>query len=113
MIFACSLVLCFARLGETRAGTRLKCVAFLGNATYSSYLIHFPIQLAIVTVVNSMGYSRNIFLTPGVMLAYLALVVALSLATYHWFELPAQNWIRQRSWTTSERMIASSGIDSL
>jgi peptidoglycan/LPS O-acetylase OafA/YrhL len=97
VIFAVCLVLSFARLGEIRAGALFKRAAFLGNATYSSYLLHFPIQLALVIAVDAAGYSRAIFFSPTVMVAYLALVIVLSLAVYHLFELPAQKWIRGRA----------------
>lgn len=91
------LVLSFARSGEMKAGVLFKRAAFLGNATYSSYLLHFPIQLAMVTVVDAAGYSRAIFFNPIMMVAYLALVILLSLAVYYWFELPAQKWIRDHA----------------
>jgi peptidoglycan/LPS O-acetylase OafA/YrhL len=94
LILAVCLVLSFARLGEMKAGALFKRAAFLGNATYSSYLLHFPIQLTVVTIVDAAGYSRAIFFSPTVMIAYLGLVIILSLAVYHLFELPAQKWIR-------------------
>jgi len=96
-ILSVSLVLSFALSGELKAGVLFKRAAFLGNATYSSYLLHFPIQLAAVTVADAAGYSRDIFLGPTVMVSYLLLVVVLSLAVYHLFELPAQKWVRGRA----------------
>ena len=71
---------------------------FLGNATYSSYLMHFPIQLGLVgRILDALGFSRTVFFSPIVLVAYLALVISTSLAVYHLFELPAQNWIRRRA----------------
>jgi peptidoglycan/LPS O-acetylase OafA/YrhL len=43
VLTVCSVVV-FARLGELKTGLGLKRLAFLGNATYSSYLLHFPSQ---------------------------------------------------------------------
>jgi len=94
VVLALSSVLLFARFGEIKAGIVFKHVAFLGNATYSSYLMHFPIQLGTVLIVDALGYDRSLFLNPIAFITYLAAMTGISLAVYHWFELPAQNWIR-------------------
>jgi peptidoglycan/LPS O-acetylase OafA/YrhL len=93
-ILAMCFVLVFVRLGEMKYGSFLRRFAFLGNATYSSYLVHFPIQLGMVSVIDALGYSRDIFLNRIVFVAYIASVVAISLGVYQLFELPAQKWIR-------------------
>jgi peptidoglycan/LPS O-acetylase OafA/YrhL len=93
VLTVCSVAV-FARLGELKAGLFLKHLAFLGNATYSSYLLHFPIQLGMVSIVDALGYSRTIFLMPVVFVTYLSLVIGTSLAVYRVFEHPAQRWIR-------------------
>jgi peptidoglycan/LPS O-acetylase OafA/YrhL len=89
----CSVTV-FARLGELKSASFLRRLAFLGNATYSSYLMHFPIQLGMVMIIDAMGFSRAIFLTQAMFVTYLVLVVGISLAVYRCFELPAQKWIR-------------------
>jgi peptidoglycan/LPS O-acetylase OafA/YrhL len=93
VLTVCSVVV-FARLGELKTGLVLKRLAFLGNATYSSYLLHFPIQLGMVLIVDALGYSRSIFLMPVMFVTYLSLVIGTSLAVYRVFERPAQRWIR-------------------
>jgi len=94
-LLAISSVMLFAKVGEMNSGMVLRSFSFLGNATYSSYLIHFPIQLIAVIVVDALGYSRLIFSHPLVLATYLAIVIGISLGVYHLFELPAQNWIRR------------------
>jgi peptidoglycan/LPS O-acetylase OafA/YrhL len=89
----CSVVV-FARLGELKTGLVLKRLVFLGNATYSSYLLHFPMQLGMVLIVDALGYSRSIFLMPVMFVTYLALVIGTLLAVYRVFERPAQRRIR-------------------
>jgi peptidoglycan/LPS O-acetylase OafA/YrhL len=69
-------------------------IAFLGNATYSSYLIHFPIQLAMVIAIDAVGISRGVMMDVPALLFYLAFVVACSLIVYRWFERPLQDYFR-------------------
>jgi peptidoglycan/LPS O-acetylase OafA/YrhL len=88
-------VLVFASLEKTSFGSVARSFAFLGNATYSLYLMHFPIQLGIVLLVDFMGYERAVFFSPVALAAYLGLVVGVSLPIYYLFELPAQKWMRR------------------
>ena len=64
-----------------------------GNMTYSSYLLHFPIQLAVM-----IGFSiaaRPIPVYSGALLAvYLLTTLFLSYLTFRYFEMPAQRLIR-------------------
>ncbi len=67
----------------------------VGNMTYSSYLVHFPMQTGIALVYLWMGetipmYSAYFFVS------YLALVLILSFFIFRLFEAPAQQWIRRR-----------------
>jgi peptidoglycan/LPS O-acetylase OafA/YrhL len=71
-----------------------KAVEAAGNMTYSSYLLHFPIQLVIVlgfAILRSPIplYDVKFF---GV---YIATTLLASYFTYRYFEAPAQNLIRQ------------------
>ena len=53
--------------------------AFLGNASYSSYLIHFPLQLMIVIFMDAAGIDREWMMSTPALLAFLALVIGCSL----------------------------------
>jgi peptidoglycan/LPS O-acetylase OafA/YrhL len=90
------LVIVFAQIDLFLSRRILNPVLVFGNATYSSYLLQFPLQLAIVIAVDALGYSRMIFLNPLLLCAYVVTVVMISLAAYHWFEMPAQGWLRRR-----------------
>lgn len=68
----------------------------LGNISYSSYLLHFPLQLACATVVTTLGISPEIFYSPLMLLCFIVMLLLVSTASFHWFELPAQNFLRQR-----------------
>ncbi len=64
-----------------------------GNMTYSSYLLHFPIQL-----VMALGYSLARAPIPfhddWFFAAYVGTTLLASYLTYRWFEAPAQTQIR-------------------
>jgi peptidoglycan/LPS O-acetylase OafA/YrhL len=86
-----------ALVGDTKAARPLiRKFTFLGNATYSSYLIHFPIQIAIVLAVDAAAVDRSLFFNPLALVLYLALVITLALAVHRWFEVPAQALLRQK-----------------
>ena len=81
---------------ETRRGTLGRRLAPLGNLSYSSYLLHFPLQLAIVIGVSWLSISTRVFLSPYALLAFFAALIAISLASYAWLEAPARDWLRAR-----------------
>ena len=97
LVLAMCVVITSAGASNTALRPGLRRVAFLGNATYSSYLLHFPLQLAMVLVVDFLGISRDIFYNPLALLLYLSLVIALSLLAHKFFEMPAQKLIRDRA----------------
>jgi peptidoglycan/LPS O-acetylase OafA/YrhL len=64
-----------------------------GNMTYSSYLLHFPLQLAIM--IGFTLASRPVPVYSGALLAvYLLTTLFLSYVTFRYFEAPAQRFIR-------------------
>jgi peptidoglycan/LPS O-acetylase OafA/YrhL len=72
-----------------------KWVEVCGNMTYSSYLLHFPIQLTIVNFCNFNNikiplYSNQFFIF------FILLTLLGSLIIYRYFEMPMQNIIRNR-----------------
>ena len=62
--------------------------------TYSSYLLHFPIQLTMVIGFTIAGLSIPLYDVTffGV---YLAVTLLASYLTYRYFEAPAQNLVRE------------------
>jgi peptidoglycan/LPS O-acetylase OafA/YrhL len=64
-----------------------------GNMTYSCYLLHFPIQLAIALACAAMQrpipYGDDLFWA-----AFVLPTLVASYLTYRWFEAPAQRLIR-------------------
>lgn len=66
-----------------------------GNLTYASYLLHFPVQLAVVLTYASIGAAVPMHRV-AFFLAYIAGMLALSYVVYRFFEAPAQDFIRAR-----------------
>ena len=68
---------------------------FLGNLTYSSYLIHFPIQLILMILLQKLNYDINID-SYGLFLFFMLSTLFLSKYVYKFFEMPMQNLIRSK-----------------
>lgn len=81
---------------ETQRGTLGRRLAFLGDISYSSYLLHFPLQLTFASAALALGFDRTIFLSPVTYLLFFATLIVLSLLSYHCLERPAQRFLRQR-----------------
>ena len=86
-------ILCLAVL-ETRHGTIARHVAVLGDVSYSSYLLHFPLQLLCVLLLVTAGIAPSILLSRAFMVGFFAVLLLLSFASYRWFERPVQRRLR-------------------
>ena len=71
-------------------------VQFAGNLTYSSYLLHFPLQLLLAIGVVSSGIFPQLT-SPAFLAAYLGVTLGAAAISYRCFELPAQQWLRQHT----------------
>ena len=92
LLYTPVLLFCLSREISVPAAIQ-KAVEAAGNMTYSSYLLHFPIQLLIVlgfTIARTQIplYDVTFF---GV---YLAVTLLASYLAYRYFEAPAQNLVR-------------------
>ncbi|WP_375451298.1 acyltransferase family protein [uncultured Devosia sp.] len=68
----------------------------LGDLTYALYLWHFPLQLAIALAVILGGLPLAPIQGPVGFVGFMAVLIALSAASYRWIERPAQSWLRER-----------------
>lgn len=80
---------------EATRGPIGKRLAFLGDISYSSYLLHFPLQLLFVSITSALGIDRTIYYEALTMMCFFAVLVAASFASYHCFEAPLQDRIRR------------------
>jgi len=67
----------------------------LGNTTYASYLLHFPLQLLLACLSSALSWHWPLH-EPVWLLAYLLSVFGLASLVYQAVEMPAQTWLRQR-----------------
>ena len=95
-------------LAETQRGTLGRRLSFLGDISYSSYLIQFPLQLVFVGAAALIGVSSEHFYSPAMMALFFLVLIALSLASSRYFERPVQQWIRQAASLRRSRLPASS-----
>jgi peptidoglycan/LPS O-acetylase OafA/YrhL len=64
---------------------------WLGHISYSTYLLHVPLMLvAMLLGLSHYAPSRIFFVT------FMAILIALSLASFHSFEYPAQQFLRRK-----------------
>ena len=76
-------------LNERRLSRLTSNTRWLGNISYSSYLLHFPIALVLMTIGVRMNSTSHVHIV-----LYLSGVTLLSLICFHWFERPAQKLLR-------------------
>jgi peptidoglycan/LPS O-acetylase OafA/YrhL len=86
----------FFQLAVRPSGARVAgAIEAVGNLTYASYLIHFPLQIAMVLVLDALSVpAAGLFYGPWLLPAYLILVLGLSVPVFQWFERPAQTLLR-------------------
>ena len=87
-------------LGFILAFRRLQAVRFvrlfknLGNLTYSLYLVHMPIILTIVLVLDPEGTS--IYDNPLMLIAFIGISIVTGWLVFTYFEKPVQKYLRRK-----------------
>ncbi|MFC3773619.1 acyltransferase family protein, partial [Paenibacillus sp. GCM10012303] len=70
-------------------------LVYLGSISYSIYLWHFPLQLIIKTMDDTLLLGID-FTTRKMFLGFLFLTLIISIVSYELIEKPAQNYLRNR-----------------
>lgn len=99
-----ALILLLA-LSENALSGWARRLEWLGNITYSSYLLHFPLQLVVVLVVQSLALSVD-YTSHLVFAGFVAVLVGLSHLSFVKFERPAQDFLRRRLASTEAKTAA-------
>lgn len=81
---------------EIDRGRFLKPVSWIGDITYASYLLHFPLQLVFILAAYAGLLTPGFYLHPLSFLAFFLILVPSSYLTYIIFERPIQKMIRAR-----------------
>jgi peptidoglycan/LPS O-acetylase OafA/YrhL len=71
-------------------------VGWLGEISYSSYLLHFPLQLLSALLGLALGWDVAVFNSPPFFLCFFAVLLTLSWLSYRYFEMPCQRWLRRQ-----------------
>jgi peptidoglycan/LPS O-acetylase OafA/YrhL len=71
--------------------------AWLGEISYASYLLHFPLQLIFFSLFAELLPDRAIFYSPVLLLGYFLILISSSLLAHRYFERPLQKLIRRYS----------------
>lgn len=103
--FSFFVVASFALLDEV-ISLRRSALTNVGNLTYASYLLHFPIQLATVLVIDALGLSRDLFLAPWALVAFILGTFGSAWIVFRLLEMPAQDALRA-AWLRRERVAAA------
>jgi peptidoglycan/LPS O-acetylase OafA/YrhL len=95
LFLSVAIIFWFALLDRT-LHIRLLSLSLIGNMTYSSYLLQFPIQLLMVLIVDSLGLKRTIFLAPAALLLFVLMIFFSAFLSFKYFEAPIQILLRFR-----------------
>jgi peptidoglycan/LPS O-acetylase OafA/YrhL len=90
----CPLTVLALALHESSGGKTPRWLAFLGYITYSTYLLQFPMQLALALLATHFHWEPAVFMQVWVMVAFGAALIGMSTLSYHFFERPMQKWLR-------------------
>lgn len=91
------LTLAALALHEQLFGGAYARLNFLGDISYSTYMIHFPMQLALALLALQFGWMPADFMHGWVMLAFYCVLILLGWFSYAYFERPVQSVIRRAS----------------
>ncbi|PPU94137.1 acyltransferase family protein [Xanthomonas albilineans] len=69
-------------------------LSIIGEISYSSYLLHFPLQLIFAMVVEKFGIDRHWFYSQRMFVVFMLVLIPLCLISHRYFEAPAQKAIR-------------------
>lgn len=94
LVFA-PLIILVLRVASAGRLLSFRPLTFLGDISYSVYLIHFPIQLTMMMVVHANGW-RPPWSDAWFFWFYLILLIPASWIMYSCFEKPAREWLRKK-----------------
>lgn len=81
-------------LREYLHGAHPRPLGRLGDISYATYMLQFPLQLLLANIAASAGWSPGNFMSPFALIAFYAGLIALGFLSYRYFERPMQALIR-------------------
>lgn len=80
--------------GRTRLGYLGRRFSMVGNLTYSSYLLRFPLQFVVFEVTRYIGIANSFFYSSLSLVLFFVLLIPICLLSYYYFETPTQKHVR-------------------
>ncbi|MDO8354892.1 MAG: acyltransferase [Nitrospirota bacterium] len=81
---------------EYHVGPIGQSLSFLGDISYSSYLLHFPLQLFVVILATRFNVDHALYYSGWAMAGFFVVLLTLSLASHRYVEIPMQRFLRKR-----------------
>ncbi len=83
-------------LWEIHRGELLGRLSWMGNITYSTYLLHFPLLLTFALLYRFGWLPENFYLRPLFLVLFFLILIPASYSVYIKIERPTQNWLRAK-----------------
>lgn len=90
------LTVCSLALVEIDKKPFLKPISWMGDISYASYLLHFPLQLLFGLAASYGILSSGFYTNPLYLVLYFLILIPLSYVVFRKFERPMQKTIRSR-----------------
>jgi peptidoglycan/LPS O-acetylase OafA/YrhL len=91
----CPFMIMLCLLSEKYINKNIKEIfSFLGNLTYSAFLLHFPLSLTILILQGVLNFSSEIYFSYKFFFTYFTILIILSHFSYIYFETRIKNNIR-------------------
>jgi peptidoglycan/LPS O-acetylase OafA/YrhL len=94
VLFPLTILAC-ALLEKQRVLSGNRTLTHLGQVSYASYLLHFPLQLCIALTALQWKWQAGIFYSPWLMLGFILTLLFMSSLSYRWLEMPMQAHLRR------------------
>jgi peptidoglycan/LPS O-acetylase OafA/YrhL len=102
------VTLLMTALAETTYGSlKIKWIMTLANTSLAMYLLHFPLMVLSVILVDSFGINRDIFHSAYALLSFYAVLIPLSLVIHHYIEVPIQQMLRKKGSKITRKPVAA------
>lgn len=106
-----ALAMADLRFSCRQSSTNLEFCRTVGNLTYSSYLIHFPIQVIVLVVLQYFNLGNSAFDKPIVLCFWIVFIFGLSRICFLKFEMPMKLYLKEL-WNARLRSIRTSPLRS-